>query len=329
VQAIQRQHPNAKITWVIGKIEKVLLEGLAGVEFVVFDKSQGRAAFRQLKQSLQGQKFDVLLHMQVALRANWAAHCISAKRKIGFDGGRSKEMHSLFINERIKSQPQAHVLEGFFAFAEKLGVPEYPKQALAWDIPIPEQDQAFAQQHIPSLNNAASRTFIISPAASKAERNWLPERCAALADYAHQQGFTIVLCGGPAAIDKQLGDSIEQHTQAPIVNLIGQTSLKQMLALLGNASLVLAPDTGPAHMAVSQKTPVIGLYGHSNPNRTGPYLYQQYTAEVYHQNLLDQKGKNVNELPWGMRVKGEDIMAQITVEQVIHCFKKIVNDFNL
>jgi len=330
VQAIQRMHPNVKVTWVIGKIEQMLLEGLPGVEFIVFDKSQGSEAFKQLKQAMVNRKFDILLHMQVALRANWAARLIPAKRKIGFDWHRAKELHTVFTNERIKKQTEAHVLEGFFAFAEKLGVSESEKHALQWDIPVSDADKTFANLHIPTKSvTERTRTLVISPAASKEERNWLPERYAAIADYAHHKGFNIVLCGGPSNVDKDLGAAILKHAQCPIKNLIAQTNLKQMLALLANANIVLAPDTGPAHMAVSQKTPVLGLYGHSNPKRTGPYLYQKYAAEVYHQNIQDQTGRNAQYLAWGARVKGKHIMEQITLDAVITKFEQIVSDFNL
>ena len=329
VQAIQEHYPEAKITWVIGKIEKLLLDGLPGVEFIIFDKSQGKQAFTKLKHDMRGKHFDVLLHMQVALRANWAAHFIPAKRKIGFDWSRSKELHALFTNERISEQTQAHVLDGFFAFAEKLGVPASAKHPLRWNIPIPAEDQIFADKYIPPFSQSGTRTLVISPAASKQDRNWLPDRYAAIANHAHQQGFRIVLCGGPAKIDLNLGKSIEKLALTSVINLIGKTNLKQMLALLGNASLVLAPDTGPAHMAVTQGTPVLGLYGHSNPKRTGPYLYQDYVAEVYHQNLFDQKGKTANSLPWGTRVKGSNIMSQISEDQVIEHFNQLCSDFNL
>lgn len=325
VQAIQKQHPNAKVTWIIGKIEKMLLNGLPGVEFVVFDKSKGKAAFKQLKQDLAGQEFDVLLHMQVALRANWAAQFIKAKRKIGFDWHRAKELHALFTKERIAPQSDPHVLEGFFGFAHKVGVPLTELENLSWNIPVSDDDIMFANTHI----SPGTKTLVISPAASKKERNWLPERYSAIADYAVSKGFDVALCGGPAPIDRELGDAIKQHAQVDIIDLIGKTSLKQMLVCLKNASLVLAPDTGPAHMAVTQGTPVIGVYAHSNPKRTGPYLYQDYVAEVYHQNLLQQKGKTADELKWGVRVKGTDLMQQITVEQVQTQFDRLVTDFAL
>jgi heptosyltransferase I len=324
VQAIQKVHPNATITWIVGKVEKMLLDGLPGVEFVVFDKSQGKQAFKQLKHDLADREFDVLLHMQVALRANWAGRFIKAKRKIGFDWHRAKELHALFTRERIKPQTEPHVLEGFFAFAEQVGVPAEALEHLSWDMPVSQQDIAFADRHI----DADDKTLVISPAASKRERNWLPERYAAIADYAVQSGFKVVLCGGPASIDRELGDAIKSAAASPIIDLIGKTSLKQMLMCLKNASIVLAPDTGPAHMAVTQGTPVIGLYAHSNPKRTGPYLYPDYVVEVYHDNLLKQKGKPAAQLPWGTRVKGA-LMDQIQVDAVKRMFDQVVQDLEL
>ncbi|MCF2859025.1 glycosyltransferase family 9 protein [Pseudoalteromonas sp. SMS1] len=317
VQAIQRAHPNAKITWVLGKVEAMLLTDLPGVEFVIFDKKRGKAAFRDLKSHFKGRKFDVLLHMQVAFRANIAALHIPAKIKIGFDKGRSKELHSLFVNQRIEPQQEPHVLEGFQNFARAIGA---DIDHACWEMPYTEKDEFQAKALLDGLN----KVFVISPAASKKERNWLPERYALLADYAAEKGFDVVITGGPTDMERDLSEAIIKHAHCAITNLVGKTQLKTLLCVLKEAKLVLAPDTGPAHMAVTVGTPVIGLYAHSNPKRTGPYLYQQYVVEVYHKNLLAQKGKTAAQLPWGTRVKGQDLMAQIDVEQVKSMFDTVV-----
>jgi heptosyltransferase I len=321
VQAIQKAHPKAKITWVIGKVEAMLLADLPGVEFVVFDKKQGKQAYQQLKDTFKGRKFDVLLHMQVALRANLAARCIPAKVKVGFDWARSKELHSLFINKRIAPQSEAHVLEGFKGFAQAIGVPDYTPH---WQMPITDEHQQAADALL-GEERLAGRIFVISPAASKKERNWLPERYAALAEHAYQQGFSVVITGGPTPLEIELSEQIISQTNAPVLNLVGKTKLKELLCVLKRASLVLAPDTGPAHMAVTVGTPVIGLYAHSNPKRTGPYLYLDYVVEVYHQNLREQTGKTAQELPWGTRVKGADLMTQISIDEVIAMFNRVVD----
>jgi heptosyltransferase I len=325
VQAIQAAHPNASITWIIGKIEYKLLEGLPGINFVIFDKSLGLQAYKQLKSELNDTKFDVLLHMQVALRTNIAAKIIQAKRKIGYDWHRAKELHTLFTNERIKAQTQAHVLESYFAFAEKIGVPESAKHNLNWSIPVSLEDIEFSEIHIPNHQ----LTLIIVPSASRAEYSWTIEGYAKIADYAASKGFCVFLCGGPSEEEKKLASNIQSKAQTQLKSLIGQTSLKQMLALLNRASVVIAPDTGPAHMAVTQRTPVIGLYAHTNPKRTGPYLYQDYVVEVYHKHLLKQHHKTDSQLPWGTRTKGKALMQDISIDSVIEQFNKICTDFEL
>ena len=320
VQAIQKAHPNAKITWVMGKVEAMLLADLPGVELVIFDKKEGKAALKKLKNTFKGKQFDVLLNMQVALRAGFVARCIPAKVKLGFDWARSKELHSLFINKRIAAQKEAHVLEGFKGFAKAISVNDYEP---SWQMPYTREDEVKADELL-GQDYLANKLFVISPAASKAQRNWLPERYAALAEHARAQGFNVALTGGPTELEVNLAENIIKHCNSPILNLVGKTKLKELLCVLKRADLVLAPDTGPAHMAVTVGTPVIGLYAHSNPARTGPYLYQDYVVEVYHQNLLKQTGKTAQQVPWGTRVKGDDLMGQISVESVKAMFDHVV-----
>lgn len=311
VERIQRTRPDIEITWIIGKLEHQLVGDMANIRFVIFDKKQGRAAYHKLRQDLAGQVFDTLFVMQVALRANLAARLIKAKQKIGFDWQRSKEFHWLFANKRISPQPHAHVLDGFMAFADALGIPKTDKPH--WHIPVAEADLRWAMEQKAKLGDFV----VISPAASKAERNWLPERYAKITDFLHQHGKTVILCGGPGNLDQQLGEQITAHTQNIACNYIGQTSLKQMLALLAQATLVIAPDTGPAHMATAAGTPVIGLYANSNPLRTGPYNNLDNVVSVYDEIVKEQKGKDWQQLNWGVRVKGPDLMARISVDQVI------------
>ena len=102
---------------------------------------------------------------------------------------------------------------------------------------------------------------------------------------------------------------------------MGKTSLTQLLAVLKQATIVLAPDTGPAHMAVTQGTPVIGLYAHSNPGRTGPYLSLNNVVSVYDEVIAEQHPDKL--IPWGTRAKGADLMALIQLEPVLQVFDRI------
>lgn len=310
VNAIRQQKPHIEITWIIGKVEYQLVKDMQGVEFIIYDKRGGKESLESVKTALNGRVFDYLFVMQVALRANLLSRQIKAKHRVGFDWHRSKELHWLFCNKRIAPRKNAHVLEGFMGFAEVLGVSPVTKPT--WDIPISNEDRQWAESTTEPLGKYA----VISPAASKAERNWSAEGYAQAADYLSKQGIEVVLCGGPGELDKSISEAIVQKTQSITLNLVGKTSLKQMLAILGNAELVIAPDTGPAHMATTQGTPVIGLYAHSNPRRTGPYLSQATTVSVYDECIKKQCGKDWRELPWGTRAKGSNLMSLISMQAV-------------
>ncbi|MEC7941246.1 MAG: glycosyltransferase family 9 protein [Pseudomonadota bacterium] len=315
VQLIQTTYPDCQITWVMGKVEAQLLGDIPGVQVVVFEKKRGLKGMKEVWRALRPTRFDYLLHMQVALRASLLTLGIKAKVKLGFSWARAKEGQWLFTNRKLPKTDAPHVLDNFSEFAYFLGC---PKQVPTWDLALSEDDQRLAMQlsHEPYI--------VISPAASKDERNWLVERYAAVADHAYQLGFTVVFCGAPTERERNLTDNISQHMASPCINLVGSTSLKQLTAVIGQSSAVIAPDSGPAHIATTQGVPVIGLYAHSNPMRTGPYHSLDNVVSVYEQVAEAQHGKAVDELPWGTRVKGKDLMALITVESVIEQLERLL-----
>ncbi|EKO3572806.1 MAG: glycosyltransferase family 9 protein [Vibrio metschnikovii] len=316
VQALQKQWPETKVTWIIGKVEAQLLQGLDNVELIIFDKKAGFAGMKAVWQQLKGRRFDALIHMQLALRASLLTLGIQAQYKVGFHRQRAKEGQWLFTNRKIADHQSAHVLDSFLTFVEYLGV---PRTAPTWSMPIGEPERAFARQQ---LHDKPS--VVICPAASKDERNWLTERYAQFADYVANQGYQVVLCGSPAPREVQLATTISELMTQPVVNLVGKTSLKQLTAILGEAKLVLAPDSGPAHIATTQGTPVLGLYAHSNPKRTGPYFNIDDVVSVYEDNVTKQQAKPLSELAWSTRAKGADLMQQITVSVVIERFEHMM-----
>ncbi len=317
VQAIQRHYPTAKITWIIGKLEYQLLKNLPNIEFVVFDKSQGWQAYKDLKQHLKNRHFDILLQMQLAFRANLAAFFIPAKIKLGFSKKRSKELHSLSVNKHISHEQGFHVLDGFRDFARAIGVADSKPQ---WHIPIEDQIKEWAEQQLPKEPYA-----VISPAASKAERDWLVEHYAAINDFCHTQGLKVIITGSASPREKTLANKITGYCQHQPINLVGKTNLQQLLLTLKEAQFVIAPDSGPAHMAVTQGTPVIGLYAHSNPRRTGPYLYPELVADAYSPLAEQTFGAAAEQLDWGLRLKGDDLMQAISLAQVEALVEKLVH----
>ena len=312
VTRIQTHWPDAELTWVIGKVEYQLVKLMPNIRFIIFDKSKGKAAVDSLRASVKGETFDALLLMQVALRANMASRVIKARQRIGFDWHRSKELHWLFANRRVAPHQHAHVLDGFMDFADALGVPNVAQPS--WNIPVSEEDKEWGKQQAQRLGDYV----VIAPAASKKERNWVSERYARIANYLADKGKSVILCGGPGALDRITSDEIMSFNPQISANFTGKTTLHQLLMLLKYAQLVIAPDTGPAHMATTVGTPVIGLYAHSNPRRTGPYNNIEDTVSVYDSNIEEQKGKPWQSLPWGTRAKGANLMEGISYDAVVN-----------
>ena len=323
VQAIQKKWPKAEITWIIGKTESHLLEGLPGVEFIVFDKSMGFKAISQLRRTLKGRHFDILLHMQVSLRASMASLCVSATEKWGFDKQRAREAQWLFTNRRIPQQDAPHVADGFLSFARAIGADI--EAGPTWDMPIAQVELSWFAR----IQALKARYIVISPAASQAERNWKSDRYAALCDYIHSKGFQVVLCGSNSKIENTLAQDIINQCQIEPVNLVGKTTLRQLLVVLKHAQLVVAPDTGPSHMAVTVGTPVIGLYMHSNPHRTGPYNYRDYVVSHYAETLKTITGKSIQANRWGKRIKGDHLMDYISLAEVQSMFDRVIGELKL
>ncbi|VAX13139.1 ADP-heptose--lipooligosaccharide heptosyltransferase II [hydrothermal vent metagenome] len=305
VRTLQHYWPQTQLTWIIGKLEHSLIGDIPGIEFIIFDKSEGLTAYHHLYQQLRGRRFDVLLHMQMSLRASLASMLIPANTRLGFDRQRANDMQWIFTNKQIPHIDKQHVLDSFFSFIETLGIRE---RLLTWDIPISESTRKQFKNILPD-----APYIVISPCSSMAYRNWSIEGYAAVADYiAEKYNRPVVLSGGPSTIEKKYGKKITALCQHKPINLIGKTTLKELLAIIDDAELLIAPDSGPAHMATAVNTPVIGLYACTNPDRARPYLSAEYVVNRYPDAVQAKYGKPVADIPWGSRVRDPGTMARIT-----------------
>jgi heptosyltransferase I len=319
VRAFQDAWPDTEITWIIGRVEHSLMAGLEGVKFAILDKSLGWRGYFDLRRQIRNRRFPLLLHMHASQRANLASLCVKAPIRLGFDRARGRDGQYYFCNRHLSARPERHVMDGLFEFAEALGIERKPPR---WDIPLDDSDREFAADRI----DGGSPSLIISPCTGQRFRNfrnWRAERYAAVADYAHTRyGAQIVLTGGRTDLEQTYGSEIARLANCPVRNLIGQTSLKQLLSLIERASVVLCPDSGPAHMATAVGTPVVGLYASSNRFRTGPWASQDLVVDKYPEAVRDEFGCSVKEIRWGRRVRAPDVMDRIEVDDVIEKLDK-------
>jgi heptosyltransferase I len=321
IRRIQDNWPDAGVTWIIGRTEATLMEDIPDIDFVVFDKSLGLAAYRNVRDALRGRHFDVALCMHASLRANLLIGKIPATTRIGFDKARAKDFQWLFTDRRIPAAQGEHAMEAMMGFASAIGAAETP---LRWEIPIPDADCEFAAQYV----QAGRPLVVISPCSSQRARNfrnWRRDHFATVIEHLEtQHGAQVLLTGGRSELESEYGAHLAAHSKA--VNLVARSTLKQLAALIKAADLVICPDSGPAHMATALGTSVVGLYATSNPQRTGPYLSQKYTINRYPDAVRMYLDRSVEEVGWGQRVRHPDAMDLIEVGDVIRSIDAFFDD---
>jgi len=318
VRTLQKAMPHAHITWFISRPAFDLVKGLEGVEFVVIDKPRNPFDYLKLRKQLKNAHFDVLLAMQAAMRTNLIYPFINAPIKIGFDNTRARDGQRWFTNVQIPFAKQ-HLMDSFLSFAETLGVKE---KVIEWNLPITNEDREWAKQKSPDGDGPL---LVINPAASKAERNWPAQRYAEIIKLMQQRNIRILITGGPHPVEQALIAEIKQQLDFPVSDRSSQTSPTQLAALLELADCVLAPDTGPVHMAVAVGTPVVGLYAVAPAWLSGPYLQREIAIDKYDEAVVDILKEDPATVPWGTRVHSMDAMSLIGVAEVEEALLQVLS----
>ena len=305
VRRLRQTLPNCRLTWVVGAMEEQILGGLDEVRFITYRKSDGVGGIRRLSRQLS-ERFDALLLMQVSLRAGLVSTAVSAERRIGFDRARSRDMHGLFVNERIPDSTAQHVADVLLSFVEPLGVtPGAPR----WDLAVTADAAQFARETM-----GDQPTVVVSPCSSHALRNWSAAGYAKVIDYlAQRYERETLLCGGRSARERIMEKEILSASRSRPKSLIGKDTLVQLLGVLQRAALVVTPDSGPAHMANAVGTGVVGLYAATDPRRSGPYNSLDWCVDR-HPEACERYGRRPR---WGLKIEEPGVMDLISVDDVI------------
>ncbi len=304
LSAIKRHAPAAHITWVLQPGPAALVRGHPAVdEVVLFDRSAGWQAFFDVRRALRARPFDVVLDLQVYLKAGIVTGFTRAPVKLGFDRARARDANWLFTTNRIPPHPQGqHVQDQYFEFLAALGIPHDPVQ---WDLGPWPAERAAQQAFYSKLDRPAA---VIVVATSKPEKDWLPERWGDVARALDSSfGLQPVLVGGTSPRERH-AESVILARAPRAISALG-CGLRALVGILDGAALVLSPDTGPLHMAVALDRPVVSLMGYTNPKRTGPY-------RRFHDLIIDAYGDPGKDYPVSMETR-PGRMRRITVSDVL------------
>ena len=265
------------ITWVAEPVPARVLEAHPAVHnIVIYHKKKGLAGVLQLARDLRG-KFDVTLNLNVYFKSVWPTVVSRAPRRIGFDKARSHEGVWLFSNEHLPPNPRAHTLDMFLEFLDVLAV---ARRHLEWRITFTAAERAAQKAWFSQFGQKP--VIAVVPASANIKKDWFADRYAQVIDaLVGDFGARPVVVGGPSSRERELVDQIRKASRTPFAVELND-DVRRMMWLIAGSSLVIAPDTGPVHVARACNVPVIGLYGHTNPWRVGPYRkYQDLWVDRY------------------------------------------------
>jgi len=307
VNALRRAWPDTTISWIIQPLPHTLVRDHPAVdEYLLFRRSRGAAAwsgFSELAQQLKERRFDLVLALQVYFKAGIITGLLPADVKLGFDRARARDLNWLFTNERIPAHGPQHVQEQYFEFLEHLGVDPEP---VVWGIHLTDQELEAQSSFFSEVDRPACAVVVGS---TEQARNWTPEGYArVLEELENAHGLVPILVGGPSRREREMADRILGMTRASPIDTLGD-DLRKLVWLLDGSALTLSPDTGPLHISRALDTPVVGLYGHTNPKRAGPFrAYYDLVVDGY----ADFPGEEYPVSP--IRRRG---MGRITVDMVL------------
>ena len=311
LNAMKRTWPNTRITWVVQPVPYLLVRDHPAVDrLVVFRRAKGPGAWRSFAATagqLRDRRFDLLLALQVYAKAGVLTALTRADVKLGFDRARARDLNWLVTNERIPSHPVQHVQDQYFEFLQHVGVDPEPVE---WRIPIHDGERAAQLEFFAELDRPACAVVV---GTSKPEKNWAPERYARLMEaLEHDFGMRPVIVGGPSEVERRMAEEIKPRTSARVVDTLGD-DLRRLVWLLDGAPLVVSPDTGPLHLARALDTPVVGLYGYTNPKRYGPYRkYEDLVVDGYARSPGEDYPPSMEYRPDGMgRVRVDAVLEKV------------------
>jgi heptosyltransferase-1 len=263
---IRRRWPAAHITWLVTPACAALVDGHPQIDEVMrFDRKGVSTAWRSpiaalklmvLHEDIRSRRFDLVVDLQGLFRSGWFAGQTRCPLRVGFANAR--EFGWVFYTHRVQSSWEDHAVERYLCIAEALGL---DPAIVEFHFAVNENDRS----EIKAILADSQPYAVLLPGANWDTKRWPTEHFAALVEPIRERfGLRCVIAGGP--------DDCKLAARIPgTQNLTGKTSIRQLVALLERAKLVIAGDTGPMHIAAALGKPLVTMYGPTDPVMTGPF----------------------------------------------------------
>jgi heptosyltransferase I len=317
--ALRRAVHDMELTWVIQPVPHRLVHNHPAIdEFIIFPRRRGLSGvggFVSARRELRRHAFDLVIDLQVYFKAGLLTGITRSPVKLGFDRRRARDLNWLFTTHRIPPHANQHVQDQYFEFLDYLGVRHDRPE---WGIVISDEERKEQRKFFGGISKPVCAVVL---GTSKPWKDWPAERYARLLESIEGDfGFQPVIVGGPSDGERAAADAVMRLTRVKPINELGD-DLRRLTYLIDGADLVVSPDTGPLHISRALETPVVGLYGYTNPKRTGPYRkYQDLVVDGY-ARYPDE------DYPVNMEYR-RDGMGRITVRMVQEKVQRAIDEYH-
>lgn len=310
--------PNCNITWVVDcAASKILSEHPAIDEVIRIERHwvTKRHQWQHLKKELRSREFDLVLDPQGLIKSSLLGWLSRAPVRIGFDYSQARELAPLLATHRIRRTTR-HRVDTYLELLEPWH--EITTGAAQFNMPTFAQAAATMPKMLSEMGLSSHEGFVcINPGAGWASKLWPVERYAEVASFINDNyGLKSVVVWAGEAERLMASVIVEQSSGAAIC--APNTTLPELAELARRATIFLASDTGPLHLAAAMGTRCVGLFGPTWGDEVGPYGTQH--SNVQSIQLPSKRGSK-------MRNRSNSAMQSITTQEVLlACVEMLARD---
>jgi heptosyltransferase I len=303
VCALRDSFPNATIDWLVDqKWVSILEENPCVDDVIAMDRSSWHNVMSGVRR-LRAAHYTTAIDFQSLYRSAILGRLSGAPQRVGFNAQYSRESGAALFYTRVVSPRGAHVVEHNLELAEAVGA-----RAREVRFPLPAVPEATREVERILAAKGVGEYFVLSPGGGWGSKCWPSERYGELhRSLAQKYGWRGVISFGPR--ETELAESVRRSAGSP-EPLVEMFDLKQLIALLRRARFLVAGDTGPLHLAAALGTPVVGLYGPTDPARNGPYSSRDIVVrKARPEETTYQRGKSPS--PATLAIAVEDVLEAV------------------
>lgn len=309
--ALRKNLPHAHITWAIHKQFADLLPGKPWVDdIIIIDKKQltSPSYLWNLRKDLKARHFDMTLDLQSIAKSAVVSALSGAPEKYGY--WELREGSNLVNTPLVGDHQFDHVIERYLDTVRVLGG---EVDGVEFPMPIYSEAEQSIRQRLAD-RGVHDDYIVVVPGARWVVKEWPLVNFGELCIRLCESGRKVVIAGAPDDDDK--GAFLEQYVKHDnLINLVGTTSMPELIELIRHCQLFISADTGPLHIANALKKPLIAMFGTTSPERTGPY------GGSHVHIIISPTSKATPEQPL---IDDPHCMAQIPVDTVWDVYNDIV-----